>query len=972
MTPLILLSLVLILTRDVRSLEYDLAEELPVGTIIGNVKQDSNLTSQYSEEDALRLRFHLRPVSQNQQRYFFVDEKTGDISTTQVLDRETLCPYTLDSCDLAFDVSVRPVQFYQVVKVLVHVVDVNDNWPTFPSDSVTLSVPETALPGAMFMIPAAEDADSRSLGIQQYRLLTGQGDDDPFQVEATDQVDGAKDVRLRLTGRLDREKIDHYRLTVEAVDGGDPAKTGSIRIDINVLDSNDNSPQFENATYRVEIHEDLPVTSTLLRVHATDPDQGPNGVVRYSLADQTDAAYGQTFGVDERTGDLFLKGQVDFEQHRSFQLTIQASDTGSGSLPVFAVVEVDVVDVNDNPPQITVNVLTDSDFAQVRENAQPGTFVAHAAVKDADSGRNGQVECFIDNRSLFALETLYHSEYKITTAVVFDREEAADHELVLTCRDKGDTPLTSSSTIQVLVLDENDNSPDLGLSSNPYAIRLLENNPTNSTIIRINATDRDEGRNSALVYRIQPLDGTPEGVLVVDPILGKVSALRSLDYEERSQYVFLLTVSDRGEEPRSATATLQLTVFDSNDEKPLFDRSNYFLTVRENQPPGTVVGKLNATDRDVNPDFRRISYTFQTPSGVFDMDDQTGLLTTLRRLDREEQATYRLTVIASNRGGPPGIESRTNVTVFVDDENDNSPVFLFPGGGIDTVELAGHSAVTGTVVTRLVATDRDVAENADLLYDINSGNVDDLFHIDPSTGVITVAKKPPSVTQAPFDQVNRLVVVVRDRGQPQLMSVADLVVVFNHSLAAAQTGSSDSAFGQTFLFEGHNVLILVGAALGFVVVVSCVAVAIVCVRRHRRLVAKRAAFALRSEGSHQHCKSPSFSTRASGSSRGGGGGGHGGRFGSFASTMEMSSTTRRSTSAGCSLLQHHACDCEAGMMLDDETTYIDRLADEWPQIQQDSGIIAVSILGYLYHTSTIPIPYDTCIILVSYLYHTCT
>lgn len=944
MTPLIILSLVLILTGDVCSLEYNLAEELPVGTVIGNVKQDSNLTSQYSEEDSHRLRFHLRPVSQTQQRYFSVDEKTGDIITTQVLDRETLCPYTQELCDLAFDVSIRPIQFYQVVKVLVHVVDVNDNWPTFPSDGVTLSVSETALPGAMFMIPAAEDADSGSLGIQQYRLPTGHSDENPFQLVVTDQVDGAKDVRLRLTGRLDREKIDHYRLTVEAIDGGDPAKTGSIRIDINVLDSNDNSPQFENATYRVEISEDLPATSTLLRVHATDPDQGPNGVVRYSLADQTEAAYGRTFGVDERTGDLFLKSPVDFEQHRSFQLTVQASDSGSGSLPVFAIVEVDVVDVNDNPPQITVNVLTDSDFAQVRENVEPGTFVAHAAVKDADSGRNGQVECFIDNRSQFALEALYHSEYKITTAVVFDREEAPDHELVLTCRDKGDTPLTSSSTIQVLVLDENDNDPDLGLSSDPYVVRLLENNPANSTIVRINATDRDEGKNSALVYRIQPVDGTPEGVLFVDPILGRVSALRSLDYEERSQYAFLLTVSDRGDVPRSATATLQLTVLDSNDEKPLFDRSNYFMTVRENQPPGTIVGQLNATDRDVNSDFRRISYAFQTPNGVFDMDEQTGLLTTLRRLDREEQATYRLTVVASNRGGPSGIESRTNVTVFVDDENDNAPVFLFPGaGGVDTVELAGHSAVTGTVVTRLVAADRDVGENADLVYHINSGNVDDLFRIDPSTGVITLARRPPSVTHAPFDQVNRLVVVVRDHGQPQLMSVADLVVIFNHSLAAAQTGGSSDF--ETLLFEGHNILILVGAALGLVVVVSCVAVAIVCVRRHRRLVAKRAAFAMGSEVSHQHCKSPSFSTRASSGSRGGAGH-HGGRFGSFASTVESASTTRRSASAGCSLLQqHHACDCEAAMMLDDETTYIDsRLTDDWTQMQQqDSGIISVSI-----------------------------
>lgn len=911
-----------------RPIEYSLKEELPVGSFVGNVKQKSNLTSRYSGDDLARLRFHFRHSTHSHQ-FFNIDERQGVLTTAQVVDRETLCPLSA-LCDLSLDIAVRPVQFFQIIKVIIHVVDVNDNSPAFPQDRMTISITETTLPGALLLIPAAEDADSGILGVQEYQLVS---DYDEFQLVVTDQVDGSKDLRLKLVDRLDRELEDRYTMTVLALDGGRPQRTGSVDVEVVVLDANDNSPRFENASYEVEVPENVPASSTLLRVEARDPDDGPNGIVVFAFADSTERAHGEQFGIDVTTGDVFLKAGLDYEKAQTFQLTVRATDLGSGSLPVFAKVTINVLDLNDNAPQIAVNVLTDSDFAHVRENTDPGTFVAHAAVKDLDSGANSEVDCSIDNRSFFHLEALYASEYKIVTTVTFDREERSYYDVTLTCRDKGDPAMTSSRKIDVLIIDENDNSPRL--SRDLYELSMDENNAPSSVVALINATDADDGKNSALLYRILPLRGTPENALAIDPVFGKVTARIVFDYEKRSQYEFLVVVADRGDPPLSATATLLLTIADTNDEWPRFDRSIYYLGSRENQPTGTVIGSVNATDLDATEDFRRVVYRFIEPNAIFDIDATSGQIRNMKRLDREEQDVYTFAVVAHNdvTGGNDGIETRVNVTVYVDDENDNAPVFQFPPGKdavSSRVDIAGNSGA-GTLITRLVATDSDDGENARLSYSIGSGNADGLFDIDPVTGVIVLARDLP---KSSTNQLHKLVVIVRDAGTPQLMSVGDLHVLANNSLGPSMSGQQADL--SALLFEGGNLVIFVGAALGLIVVLTCVVIGVVCVRRRRRRRDPRDEkfAAVASCGAHllqqQHqqpqalkCRSssPSCSTKVS---RG---------CGSLASTMDSNSVR----SGGS---HRHSCDCRVDGLTEEETTYIDRIPIDWAQ--QDSGIVTVS------------------------------
>jgi len=190
--------------------------------------------------------------------------------------------------------------------------------------------------------------------------------------------------------------------------------------------------------------------------------------------------------------------------------------------------------------------------------------------------------------------------------VTFDREGAAEYANILTCKDHGTPSLTGSVIIEVKITDENDNSPIL--SSDVLIAEVKENNAAGSLVTTIAASDADEGRNRAMLYRLHPLNDTADNILTIDPIMGRVTAVVSFDYEKRQEYHFLLTVSDHGETPRSASAKLHLYIIDVNDETPRFDKSSYQFSTMENRPIGTSVGRVNASDYDLTDDYRIIGF----------------------------------------------------------------------------------------------------------------------------------------------------------------------------------------------------------------------------------------------------------------------------------------------------------------------------------------------------------------------------
>ena len=355
--------------RQSEILHCQILEELPAGTLVGNIITDARLNLKYNGSELSKLRFSFLTQPDLDREYFAIETATGIITTLDRIDRDKLCS-SMSQCFVKFDVAVRPVKNFQIIKVTVEIQDVNDNAPFFPQSRITHQISESTLPGTSFSIPAATDPDSSANGVQRYELVSSST---KFELKVRETADGATDLRLVLMDELDRELVDFYQVKILAHDGGEPAKSGSVLIDISVLDANDNDPIFENATYEVSVRENIPIGTTIFRVRAKDPDKGSNGEIVYQLSRHTQQNYGDLFDIDSTTGEIFVKGPLDYEDGAIYLLSVTAFDSGPDSLPAHATVVVRVQDMNDNAPQITVNTLTTSGDAQVAENTPPGT-----------------------------------------------------------------------------------------------------------------------------------------------------------------------------------------------------------------------------------------------------------------------------------------------------------------------------------------------------------------------------------------------------------------------------------------------------------------------------------------------------------------------------------------------------------------------------------------------------------------------
>uniref|UniRef100_A0A673KR36 Protocadherin beta-15-like n=1 Tax=Sinocyclocheilus rhinocerous TaxID=307959 RepID=A0A673KR36_9TELE len=236
----------------------------------------------------------------------------------------------------------------------------------------------------------AHDADIARNSVQSYTLQ----DNEHFILNVLTRENGRKYGELVLNKELDREQQKEVTLILTAVDGGTPPRSGTVAIHVTVLDANDNAPVFSQAVYKVSLPENAPVDTVVVTVSATDADEGQNGEVTY---DHLSEIVRQLFFLDTVSGEIKLKGLVDFEEESSVELPIQAKD-GQG-LASHCTVILHVIDINDNPPIIVINSLN----SPIPENAFPGTEVGIINVQDRDSENNGQVRCSIQQNVPFKL-----------------------------------------------------------------------------------------------------------------------------------------------------------------------------------------------------------------------------------------------------------------------------------------------------------------------------------------------------------------------------------------------------------------------------------------------------------------------------------------------------------------------------------------------------------------------------------------
>ncbi|XP_066185618.1 protocadherin gamma-A10-like [Sylvia atricapilla] len=627
-------------------LRYSVPEEMPKGSFVGDVAKDLGLQLTAFRDRGARL------VSEGRTQYFALHGKTGHLVTAERIDREQLCE-SVQQCVLSCELIVDGQM--QVYSIEAEITDINDNAPSFREAETEVKVSEMTAPGSRFPLAEAHDPDSGRNSLQSYEL----SGDEHFSLAVQAGPGGDQRPELVLAKALDREEAAFHELVLRASDGGDPARTGTARIRVTVVDANDNAPVFSQAEYTVRVAEDVPVGSVLVTVTATDADEGVNGQVIYTLKKITEKA-SKLFHLDSETGAITLLQNLDFEEGDSYELEVQARD-GAGSFETTKVV-ITVTDVNDNVPEISVR----SALSEISEDAPSGAVVALLHVRDKDSGANGEVRCSIEEGLPFRLEKSFNDYYRVVTARELDREQVPEYNVTVRAADGGSPALQSSAVLALRVLDVNDNAPVF--AEERYSARLAENNAAGALVLTVRATDADWGQNARVRYRLSEgrVRGAPLSSYVsVQAETGALYALRSLDYEQVRELQLWVRAEDGGAPALSSNVSVRLQIVDENDNAPqvLYPPaapaagsggawSGVELAPRWSEP-GALVAKVVAVDADAGQN-AWLSYELAkaTEPGLFRVGLHSGEVRTARFPLARDAARQSLVVVVKDHGRP--------------------------------------------------------------------------------------------------------------------------------------------------------------------------------------------------------------------------------------------------------------------------------------------------------------------------------
>nr|XP_038042195.1 protocadherin-12 [Anas platyrhynchos] len=533
------------------TVQYRLYEEVPEGTVIGTLAEHFKWGESGEMEESFRLLqspggFPLR-----------VGTADGELSTAGRVDREQLCRHG-DPCWVSFD--VLAARQLALIHVEVQVLDINDNAPRFPTPELELEMSESASLRTRIPLDRALDADAGPNARCSYTLSPSEH----FALDVVSSSDGTKHAELVVVKEVDRELHSSFDLVLTAADHGEPPQSGTALIKVIVLDSNDNSPVFAESSLAVEVREDAPPGTLLVTVTATDPDQGPNGEIEYSLSKHAPPEVLSAFGIDARTGSVVLKRPLDYEETHAYELDVQARDLGANPIPAHCKILVQVLDVNDNAPDVHV---TWAAQAPVLSEAVPkDSFVALVTASDPDSGNNGRVHCSLSpGDEHFRLKRTNSHSYLLMTSAALDRELRAEYNLTLVARDQGERSLAVLKHLTICISDVNDNAPSFERAA--YESTVEENGEVPTSLLTIHATDPDLGFNGKITYSIR--DASVSGLVSIDPTTGEVFALQAFDYEQMSSLEFLVTAEDGGHPRLASNVSVRLAVLDQNDNAPV-------------------------------------------------------------------------------------------------------------------------------------------------------------------------------------------------------------------------------------------------------------------------------------------------------------------------------------------------------------------------------------------------------------------
>ncbi|XP_077753684.1 protocadherin beta-14 [Canis aureus] len=635
------------------SVQYSVAEETEVGSFVANLARDLGLGV---EELSSR---ETRVVSDDNEKHLHLDLLTGDLLLNKKLDREELCGST-EPCVLHFQIVLEnPLQFFRAE---LYVKDINDHSPTFLDKQILIKISESTITGTTFLLESAQDLDVGTNSLQNYTISPNSH----FYIKIRDSSDGKIYPELVLDRELDHEEEPELTLTLTALDGGSPPRSGTTLVLIKVLDINDNAPEFAQSLYEVHVLEDTPVGSWIITIFANDLDAGNYGKISYTFLYASEDIR-KTFEINPISGEVHLRSCLDFEVIQFYTISIQATD--GGGLSEECTLLVKVIDINDNPPEVTISSFTKS----IPENASE-TLVALFSVRDQDSGDNGRMVCSIQDELPFFLKPTFKNFFTLVSEKALDRETRSEYNITITVSDLGTPRLKTQHNITVTVSDVNDNAP--AFSQTTYTLRVRENNSPALHIGTVSATDRDAGANAQVTYSLLPPRDPhlPLASLVsINADNGQLFALRSLDYEALQAFEVRVGAADRGSPALSSQALVRVLVLDDNDNAPfvLYPLQNGSAPCTELVPraaeAGYLVTKVVAVDGDSG---QNAWLSFQllkaTEPGLFGVWAHNGEVRTARLLSERDAVRHRLLVLVKDNGEPPLSASVTLHVLLVD------------------------------------------------------------------------------------------------------------------------------------------------------------------------------------------------------------------------------------------------------------------------------------------------------------------
>ncbi|XP_062835578.1 LOW QUALITY PROTEIN: protocadherin beta-16-like [Anolis carolinensis] len=640
------------------SIHYSVPEEKKRGSLVANVLKDLKLG--VGELSARRAQL----VSKSSGQYFQFDTQSGNLLINDKIDREILCGQTEPCLLLSQIVLQNPLKIYSIE---MKVEDVNDNAPKFSKNEFQLEIPENVSPGTRFPLESAQDEDLGENSIQNYTLSPNEH----FHLGVENSMDGSKYVDLILERPLDRESQSHLCLTLTAMDGGAPQRSGTVQININVLDINDNSPQFTQPEYKVRLKENSSRNTIISRMEAKDLDFGSNAQITYSFH-RVSKLINNLFHLNEMTGEISVLGEVDYEKETKYEMNIRATD--GGGLSGHCKVLVEVEDVNDNAPEISVISIN----SPLPEDSPLETLVALFSITDEDSGDNGKTLCSVDMNLPFVLKGTTNNFYQLLIQSSLDRERVSEYNITITAIDWGSPRLTSTIILSVQISDVNDNPPVFLKSL--FEMHIQENNIPGLLIGAVHAVDLDMGQNAKLVYSILPEqfgDDLVASYISMNSETGNMYALRSLDYEQKKDFKVTVRAADSGIPSLSTDVTVQVVIIDENDNAPffLYPLQNSTSPCNELLPKMAeadyLITKVVAVDGDSGQN-SWLSYEIlkATDPGLFSIGAQNGEVKTKRPLTEKDTNRQRLVIAVKDNGVPPQTSTAMLNILLVDGFSD--------------------------------------------------------------------------------------------------------------------------------------------------------------------------------------------------------------------------------------------------------------------------------------------------------------